>query len=342
MASRYSNRLRSITIPFPDLTLLVISVQKILDREIGKLISMNLSRVLHSTAVAIVEIPTFLCKKTLLSTIWNVRVAQMANHLALLGLPAHIDRNTISRTSPLHANISAGPPSLSTPLLLSRHVRLAPLPELSQNTCQLAFFEPEVSFHGFNHVGSVLDSQTPDAVECCRRCATAAACTHWTWMEGGKCQLKRGDLVPGPGLPGTVSGSATPGERADRLAAPLDPETAALLSDHELHLGSPPTAEGSPAFLDPVLLLSQPDLMRSFGMDPALFPHSDLLPKQGDPRWLSRPSSFPNPGSQQQPHCEWETEDATALKAGLFRCETREAPHIYDSCTKDTTKIILN
>ena len=212
-------------------------------------------------------------------------------------------------------------------------MRLALPRELNQDTCQPTYFEANVIFHGNEQLRSVLDFQAENAAECCRKCAAVAACTHWTLYSGGTCQLQRGNLASISGndgsevLPGmtTVSGRMVPGVRADRLAAPLDAETAALIPPPP----PPPNASGGAVlYLDPFILLAQPELMRSLGIDPALLrePAELLASVQGGAARVPAESGghgdlagLDSARGPRLPRCEWEPEDAPALESGLVR-----------------------
>ena len=257
------------------------------------------------------------------------------------------------------------PKQLGTPAPPPKHsVRLAPLPPSDADNCRPLFFEPAIIFVGSDELAGVLDTQTATAAECCRQCAAASACTHWTWLADGACQLKRGSTSPSrPPLDVTVvSGRVPVGLRADRLAAPLDANTSARVSARfGISVQSAAAPEGSipwdggevpngtAFYFDPTLAGADPALLLGLGIDPALIPAI----RGAEPNDTGPPQFVPGPGEDMTagqwaalaaaqrlaggppgwapsplPTCRWEAEDAPALEAGLVRCgrPTRQPP----------------
>ena len=224
-----------------------------------------------------------------------------------------------------------------------RHVRLAPLSLADADHCKPFFFEPAVLFFSKDELAGALDTQTATAAECCRQCAEASACTHWTWLTSGTCQLKRGSIDANslPWERSVVSGRVPVGLRADRLAAPLDAKTSARVAAQQSPSSDHSISEA--VLLDPTLVGADPALLLGLGVDPALIPAlgggelNDLgaqirefegngTAEQGNrTAEQATGSAVADVGGSEAPApalppCRWEPEDAPALEAGLARC----------------------
>ena len=213
-----------------------------------------------------------------------------------------------------------------------RHVRLAPLSLADADHCKPFFFEPAVLFFNDDELAGALDTQTVTAVECCRQCVEASACTHWTWLTSGTCQLKRGSIDANslPWERSVVSGRMPVGLRADRLAAPLDANISALIAALE----SPVPQKHVPNdVLHDSTLVGADQALQGRGLNgtgPQIQsrpgPERSIAAEQGyRTAEQAKGSAVAEVGGGEAwapalPPCRWEAEDAPALEAGLARC----------------------